>query len=271
VVDGDYYATFGIPILAGRTFNSTDRETSPAVVVINHKMAELFWPGKDPLGRTVIAGDPGRKFTVVGVAANGKYQDIDEPARPFLYWALNQNYQGQISVIARTKGDPTLWVKPLARALRGLGLKTMIQPVTLQRWMDVTLLTQRVAAGCVAVLSALGLVLAIIGMFGAVSYSVCERKKELGIRVALGARPWQLLKMVLRQTMIIAGAGIALGSLLGIGGTILFRDQFYGISAVEWAVLLPVSAVMMALSLLIAYLSARPWITINPMEAVRHA
>jgi predicted permease len=271
VVDGDYFATFGIPILAGRTFNSTDRETSPAVVVINHKMAELFWPGKDPLGRTVIAGDPGRKFTVVGVAANGKYQDIDEPARPFHYWALNQNYQGQISVIARTKGDPTLWVKPLARALRGLGLKTMIQPVTLQRWMDVTLLTQRVAAGCVAVLSALGLVLAIIGMFGAVSYSVSERKKELGIRVALGARPWQLLKMVLRQTMIIAGAGIALGSLLGIGGTILFRDQFYGISAVEWAVLLPVSAVMMALSLLIAYLSARPWITINPMEAVRHA
>lgn len=102
-------------------------------------------------------------------------------------------------------------------------------------------------------------------------YSVSERKKELGIRVALGARPWQLLQMVLGQTMLITGAGVALGSLAGVGGTILFRSQLYGISAVEWTVLLPVGGAMMAVSLLIAYLSARPWITINPMEAVRHA
>ena len=207
----------------------------------------------------------------MGVAADGKYEDIDEAPRPFLYYALSQNYRGEVNVIARTKGDPSFWVKPFAQAVRGLGLKTMIQPITLQRWMDITLLTQRVAAGCVAALSALGLVLAVIGMFGAVSYSVSERKKELGIRVALGARPAQLLKMVLGQTMIISGVGVALGSLLGIGGAIVFRDQLYGISAVEWIVLLPVGAAMLVLSLAIAYLSARPWITINPMEAVRHA
>jgi predicted permease len=271
VVDGDYFATLGIPVLAGRTFNSTDRETSPLVVVINRKMAETFWPGKDPLGRTVVAGNPGRKFSVVGIAADGKYVDFDEAPRPFLYLALSQNYRGAIDVVARTNGDPSLWVKPFAQALRGLGLKIMIQPVTLQRWMDLTLLTQRIAAGCVAVLSVLALVLAVIGMFGAVSYSVSERKKELGIRVALGAQPRQLLTMVLRQTLIIAGAGVALGSVLGIGGTILFRDEFYGISAVEWTVLLPVGGAMMAVSLVIAYFSARPWITINPMDAVRHA
>ncbi|HLM99803.1 MAG TPA: ADOP family duplicated permease [Bryobacteraceae bacterium] len=271
VVDGDYFGTFGIPILAGRTFTSADRQGSPGVVVINHKMAAMFWPGKDPLGRTVITGDPVSRYTVVGVAGDGKYLDIDEAPRPFLYFSLSQNYQGQISVIARTKGDPSVWIKPFAQALRGLGLKIMIQPVTLQRWMDLALLVQRVAAGCVGLLSGLGLLLAIIGLYGAVSYSVSERKKELGIRVALGARPWQLLRMVLRQTLIIAGAGVALGSLLGIGGTILFRDEFYGISAVEWTVLLPVGGAMMAVSLAIAYLSARPWITINPMEAVRHA
>lgn len=271
VVDGDYFATFGIPILAGRTFDSGDRESSPAVVLINHKMADMFWPGKDALGRTIIAGDPGRKCTVVGVVADGKYEDIDEAPRPFLYYAFSQNYRGEVNVIARTRGDPSFWVKPFAQALRGLGLKTMIQPITLQRWMDITLLTQRVAAGCVAALSALGLVLAVIGMFGAVSYSVSERKKELGIRVALGARPAQLLKMVLGQTMIISSVGVAVGSLLGIGGAIVFRDQLYGIRAIEWIVLLPVGAAMLMLSLAIAYLSARPWITINPMEAVRHA
>jgi macrolide transport system ATP-binding/permease protein len=270
VVDADYFATFGIRMLSGRVFNSADRENSPRVVVINHKMADMFWPGKDPVGRTLIAGDPGSKFTVVGVAADGKYVDLDEPARPFVYYALSQHYRGGINVIARTMGDPRIWVEPLAQALRGLGLKIMIQPVTFQSWMNLTLLTERIAAGCVAVLSALGLLLAIIGLFGAISYSVRERKKELGIRVALGALPWQLLKMVLRQTMLVAGAGVAIGTLLGVGATVLFRSQLYGISAVEWTVLIPVGGAMLALSLLVAYFSARPWIRIDPMEAVRH-
>jgi len=271
VVDADYFATLGIRMLAGRAFTSTDREGSPQVVVINHKMADMFWPGRDPVGRTLIAGDPGRKFTVVGVAADGKYDDFYEPARPFMYYALSQHYRGAINVIARTKGDPRIWVEPFARALRGLGLKIMIEPVTLQSWMNLTLLTERIAAGCVAALSALGLLLAIIGLFGAISYSVRERKKELGIRAALGARPWQLIEMVLRETMLVAGAGVAIGTVLGVGATVLFRSQLYGISAVEWTVLLPVGAAMLALSLLVAYFSAKPWIAINPMEAVRHA
>jgi ABC-type antimicrobial peptide transport system permease subunit len=92
------------------------------------------------------------------------------------------------------------------------------------------------------VLSALGLLLAVIGLFGAISCSVSEWKKELGIRVALGASPWQLLQMDVRQTMFVAGAEVAIGILLGIGGTILFRPQLYGIGAVEWTVLLPVGA-----------------------------
>jgi putative ABC transport system permease protein len=99
---------------------------------------------------------------------------------------------------------------------------------------------------------------------------VSERKKELGIRVALGARPHQLLKMVLRQTLVIAGAGIAVGIFLGIGATMLLQSEFYGVNAIEWTVLAPVAALMLALALLVAYLSARSWITINPMDAVRH-
>jgi macrolide transport system ATP-binding/permease protein len=271
VVDGNYFATFGIRMLAGRAFTSQDREGGPEVAVINHKMADMFWPGQDPLGRIVVAGDPPRRLTVVGVVADGKYLDLDEPARPFLYYALSQHYQAGVNVIARTTGDPRIWIEPFARALRALGLKIMIQPVTFQGWMNLTLLTRRIAAGCVAALSGLGLLLAIIGLFGAISYSVSERKKELGIRIALGARPWQLQQMVLRQTLFIAGAGVGVGSLLGVAGTIVFRSQLYGISAVEWTVLLPVGVAMLALSLLIAYFSAKPWITTNPMEAVRHA
>jgi len=271
VVDPDYFPTFGIRLLSGRNFNSGDRENGPGVTVINHKMAEMFWPGQDPIGRTIIADDPGRPYTVVGVAADGKYVDADEMPRPFLYCALSQHYQTGINVIARTSGNPANWVEPMAAALRALGLKIMIQPVTWQTWVNLTLLTQRITAGCVAVLSGLGLLLAVIGLFGAISYSVSERKKELGIRIALGARPWQLLELVLRQTLLVAGTGVFLGALLGVVATILFRSQFYGISAVEWIVLIPAGAAMLVLSLLVAFVSARPWLRIDPMESVRHA
>ena len=202
--------------------------------------------------------------------ADGKYLDPYESPRPFLYYALSQHYRGGINVIARTKGDPRLWVEPMAQALRGLGLKIMIQPVTFQGWMNLTLLAERITAGCVAALSGLGLLLAIVGLFGVISYSVRERKKELGIRTALGARQWQLLKMILRHTMLTAGAGVGIGILLGIGATALFRSQLYGISPVEWIVLLPAGATMLGVSVVVAYFSARRWVAVDPMEAVRH-
>ncbi|HKE21137.1 MAG TPA: ABC transporter permease [Bryobacteraceae bacterium] len=271
VVDAAYFSTFGIRILSGRAFDSSDREEGRAVGVINRKMAEMFWPGKEAVGRTLTAGNPPRKLTVVGVAADGKYLDLDESPEPFLYYPLSQHYRSVIHVVARTKGDPRIWIEPFAESLRKLGLKIMIQPMTFESWLDLSLLTQRIAAGFVGVLSGLGVLLAAIGLFGAVSYSVSARKKELGIRTALGARPSQLLSMILRQTGLVAGAGIAVGTVLGIMATIVFRSEFYGIGAAEWTVLLPVAAAMLALSLLVAYFSARSWVTVDPMEAVRHA
>jgi predicted permease len=270
-VDGDYFATFGIRLLSGRVFNSGDRENTPDVVVINRTMADLLWPGQDPVGKTVLTGDTPHKSTVIGVAANGKYGSFDEPARAVIYVALSQHYQPSVVVVARTKGDPNLWIDPLSQAVRGLDVFLPFRPVTFDSWTNFTLLEERITAAGVAGLSALGMLLAVVGLFGAISYSVSERKKELGIRVALGARPGQLLEMVLRQTLLITGVGTAIGILLGVGATVLLRSQFYGLSALEWTVLVPVTLAMLAVSALVAYLCARSWITIDPMEAVRHA
>jgi len=270
-VDGEYFATFGIRLLSGRAFNSGDRENTPEVVVVNRTMADLLWPGQDPLGKTVLAGDTLRKATVIGVAANGKYESFDEPARAVLYVALSQHYQQSVVVVARTKGDPRLWIDPLSKAVRGLGVFLPFRPVTFDSWTNFTLLEERLTAYAVAGLSVLGVLLAIVGLFGAISYSVSERRKELGIRVALGARPGQLLEMVLRQTLLITGAGTVIGIVLGVGITVLLRSQFYGVRAVEWTVLVPVTLAMLAVSALVALLCARSWITIDPMEAVRHA
>jgi len=270
-VDGDYFSTFGIRILSGRVFNSGDREKAPEVAVINRQMADTLWPGQNPIGKTLFTGDPPREATVIGVVADGKYGSFDEPARAVLYSALSQHYQPSVVVVARTKGDPRLWIDPLNQAVRGLGIILPFRPVTYNSWTSFTLLVERITAASVAGLSALGVLLAVVGLFGAISYSVSERRKELGIRVALGARPGQLLEMVLRQTLSITAAGTAIGILLGVGVTVLLRSQFYGVSAVEWTVLVPVTLAMLTVSALVAWLCARSWITIDPMEAVRHA
>jgi len=110
-----------------------------------------------------------------------------------------------------------------------------------------------------------------VGLFAAVSYSVSERRKELGIRVALGAGPGRLLRLVLKETAAIAGVGIVIGILIGIGVTAALRSLLYGIGVIEFAVIVPVSAVMLAVCLAVAAISARPWLHIDAMETIRHA
>ena len=271
IVDANYFATFGIAIQQGRGFNSGDREGSPEVAVINRQLAEAVWPGRDPIGKTLLVDDPPQKVMVVGVAANGKYGELDEAQKSCVYLDLDQRFSPGVNVIARTAGSADLWIAPLEKTVREEGLTALFQPVTFDKWLNVTLILERVATGCVAVLSGLGLALAVMGLFGSISYSVSERKKELGIRVALGARPGQLLKMVVRETLIIAGSGVALGLLAGIAGTALVRSYLFGIGPLEWIVLGPVALGMLGVAMLVACISARPWIDLNPMEAVRHA
>lgn len=270
VVDADYFSTLQVRVLSGRVFDSRDQPKSPQVVVVNRKMAEMFWPGQSPLDQTLMTGDPPRPATVIGVVADGKYDDLGEDAQAYFYYALKQRYQDMVNVILRTHGDPKAWEEPLARSMRNVGFQAPVKPATFEEWTGVTILAQRVAAGIVAVLSGLGLALAIVGLAAAVSYSVSERRKELGIRVALGARPWQLSQMILQETAAVASIGIVAGIVVGIVGTVLVKSQFYGVRPVEWTVLMPVAVGVLGLALAAAYLSSRSWIKVDPMEAVRH-
>jgi len=248
-------------------------------VVVNRKMAEMFWPGKNALGETFTVEEPqdqaaaNKTFqaTVIGVVPNGKYEDFDEAEKAVFYDPVSQHVRSGFSIVAKTKGDPRQWVQPLAKVVRDAGLSMVFDPQTFGGWTSFTLIQQTISAEIVEGLSGLGLLLAIIGLAGAISYSVSERKKELGIRVALGAGTGRLVRMILRQTVMVAGSGIALGVLLGVAATAVLRSKFFGIGVVEWTVLIPVGAGMLAVSLAVAYLSARPWLDVNPMEAVRHA
>jgi predicted permease len=270
-VDDAYFATLGIPILAGRAFDRNDREKAPGVAIVNRRMADRYWKDNNPLGKVFMVGKPPRSVTIVGVAANTKNDTGEEQAGSFVYLPLSQDYRAGIEVIARTSGDPKLWVEPFRKAMRRLGLKVMIEPVTFAEWVDLDLFGMRVITWGGELLSGLGLLLAMVGLAGAVSYSVGQRKTELGIRVALGARRGQLLAMVLRQSAVVVGAGVAIGLALGTVASMLLKSQFYRIGAVEWTVLLPVAVAVMALAQAITCLSAMSWLQVDPMEAVRHA
>ena len=275
VVDENYFSTLGIPVLEGRVFRPSDRKTSPFVVVINRLMAEKYWPHQSAVGRAIritsnrINGGKGLA-TIIGVVANGKYGDLDEPYQPFLYHSLKQDYRPVATMVARTAGDPRLWFAPMMAAIRKLGFPLYLPPTTMDSWMNLTLFVPLLTLGCVAGISILAMLLATAGLYGAISYSVSDRRKELGIRIALGARPSQVLQMIFRQTLWIAGAGVLAGLALSVLAGFLFADQFYQVHPVEWNVLVLVGLGMVAVCLAIAFAAARRWTRMNPMDAVRH-
>jgi putative ABC transport system permease protein len=145
------------------------------------------------------------------------------------------------------------------------------QTLTMDDWMDFTLYVPRITLVCTAAFGGLAFILAGVGLYGAVFYSVSERKKELGIRVALGAAPRDLWKMILRQTIAVTATGVCLGIVGGVIAGAIVRSQLYGIRSVEWTVFLAVGLTMGAMTVLTAYSAARPWMHADPLESVRHA
>ena len=146
VVDEDFFDTFRIRVLSGRVFNSFDREKTPEVAVVNKKLAETLWPGEDAVGKAITVGEKPRKASVVGVVADGKYDGLDEATRPFLYYALSQHYEGALNIVARTSGDPQLWMVPMAGTMRGLEV-VVLNPFTFDSWLNLTLLSLNWAKG----------------------------------------------------------------------------------------------------------------------------
>ncbi|HLZ49588.1 MAG TPA: ADOP family duplicated permease [Candidatus Acidoferrum sp.] len=270
MVDENYFSTLGIPLLAGRVFTPADAPKSPELVIINHFMSEKYWPGQDPVGKTVQIENGHRIATVVGVAADGKYVDIDEPPRPFIYFDLNQHYQPAVYVLTRTKTAPRPWLTPLSEALQKVAPGVFFMTLTMDDWLDFSLFVPRVTLFCIVAFGTLAFVLATVGLYGAVFYSVSERKKELGIRAALGASPRHLWNMIFRQTSVVTATGVSLGILGGVIASALVRSLLYGIHPIEWTVFAIVALAMGLVTALTAFSAARPWLHTNPMESVRH-
>jgi macrolide transport system ATP-binding/permease protein len=270
VVDSSYFSTLGIPILAGRTFAASDSAKSPEVIVVSQTMAAKYWPNQNPVGKTVHVENGNRQATVVGVVGDIQYSDIDEAPQPFMYYSLTQNYRSGIYLLVRTQGNPSQWMGTILDKVRQSAPELGVMSFTIEQWHEFALYVPHLAVICISAFGLLAFVLAAAGLYGAVFYSVSERTREMGIRVALGASSRDLWKLVLRQTSAITIIGIFLGVAGGIGACALARSLLYQIQPIEWSVLLGAAFAMFAMSILIAYSGARPWMRVDPMQSVRH-
>src|SRR6202050_1019018 len=270
VVDGRYFSTLGIPILAGRTFAASDTAKSPVVILVNQTMAAKYWPNQNPVGKTVHIENGNRQATVLGVVGDIKYSDIDEAPQPFMYYCLTQNYQSGMYLLVRAQGDPSQWIGTILENVRKSAPELGVMSFTIEQWHQFALYVPQLAVICTGAFGLLAFVLAAVGLYGAVFYSVSERTREMGIRVALGASPRDLWKLVLHQTSVVTILGIFLGIVGGIGASVLARSLLYQIQPIEWSVFFGAAFAMFAMTVVIAYSGARPWMSVDPMQSVRH-
>ena len=272
VVDPSYFSTIGIDIASGRGFDSRDRSGSVEVVIVNATMARQRWPGRDPIGKRLRIENGNRLVQVIGVVPDGKYEDVTEEPLPFMYFTLAQHYLPDITVIARTRGTAVPARDTLTRALLEMdptivfgGIGTM----TLDDLLEVSLLLPRAIVATTLVFGVLTLALAVLGLYSTVFYSVSQRKKEMGIRMALGAQPRDLFALVLKQTGWVAAAGAILGVASGMALLPLASSIFYGIGGVEPLVITAVGMSSVAVALATTYLVARQWMELSSVEMLR--
>jgi macrolide transport system ATP-binding/permease protein len=262
-----YFATLGIPLAAGREFTPADKETALPVAVVNEAMASKYWRGHDPVGSRLQV--KGRWMTVVGVAKMSKYRSLREAPTPFFYVPLRQNSGGSSFYIRTTLGAEEM-TKALVREIHALDANLAPGEVlSMQEQVDRTTAFQRVAVTMLALFGGLALVLAAIGLYGVMSYSVSQRTRELGLRMALGARGADILRVVLRDGLGLTAAGAVLGAAVAVGTTRLMGNLLYKVSPHDPLAFGAALLVMTIASLLACLLPAWRAMETDPLRALR--
>jgi predicted permease len=267
----DYFKTMGIPLLRGREFNEGDRPDSPEVVIINETAAARFWPGEDPIGKRLSTGGARGPFAeVVGVAKDIKSGSLEEDAQPYLYGAATQKYQSAMSLVVRTQGDPRQMVESVRAQVLDLDGKLVVSEIrTLEEQVSRSLYPSRIAAWLLGVYGALALALAAVGLYGMLSYSVVQRTHEIGVRMALGARQGDVVRLILKEGMRLVGYGMLIGVALAFGVTRVLASVVYGVSITDPAVFGVVILTLAAVSLVASYIPARRGTRVAPVIALR--
>jgi macrolide transport system ATP-binding/permease protein len=263
-----YLATTGIPLVSGREFTRADNETAPLVAVVNETMAAQYWRGQNPVGQRVQV--KGRWMQVVGVAKISKYRSLTETPKAFFYVPLRQNVSVNVNLNVRTPLGPEVMATQLAREVHALDANLAVSEViTMREQVDRMSWAQRAAVILLSIFGCLALVLAAIGLYGVMSYAVSQRRRELGLRMALGAASSNLMGLIVQQGLRLTAAGVILGSMAALGLTRLLGDMLYNVSPRDPLAFASAFAVMAVVSLAACFLPAWRATRTDPVRALR--
>ena len=284
-VTPNYFDTLGIPIVRGRTFTPREADGRAHVVVISEATARRFWPGEEPIGKLLKIGSekgstsfPGERdpfvasSVVIGIAGDVRSMDLRRLDESYLYLPLSQSRQWTSILLVRADGNPTPLLPVIGREFRRVDANLPVLAARLNTMvsMDPYFVVSRIGGVLASIVGALGLLLACLGVYGVVSYSVVQRTREIGIRMALGAQSVQVLRPVVTEGFRPILFGVALGVLASAGVSRALSATLFGLSPLDPASFAGVSLLLIAIALLATWLPARRATRVDPMLALRY-
>ena len=270
------FETLGIPLVAGRDFNEQDLQRTQELAVINESMARRFFSNENPVGQRFGIGspeNPGNIIEIIGVVKDAKYISLREAGRPMFYRAFSQATTsfGQMTLVARTEGDPSTLTSAVQREARALDpAMPVFTAETLDAQLDASLSQERLLAMLSSLFGGLALLLACIGLYGVMAYSVVRRTHEIGIRMALGAQRRSVVGLVMRQTILLVVIGVCIGLGVALASTHWLTSFLYGLSPHDPPTVAIASLLLLLVASLAIYLPARRAAQVDPMVALRH-
>jgi putative ABC transport system permease protein len=268
IVTPGYFGTIGLSLSRGRIFNASDRWGAPAVAVINETLARRAWPAQDAVGQHLVAGASRRPLEIIGVVRDAKYRTIGEGSVPFIYVPAAQRYESTMWILMRSSGRSM--VPEFRSLLREMDARLpLVSAAPLREMTAFALFPQRVAAWVAALVGAIGVLLAALGVYGVTAYDVAQRTREIGIRVALGAVRAQVLRLIVGHAMMLAAIGTALGLIAAALVTRFLAAILYDIRPLDPISFAGGAMILAALALIAGLIPARRAASVNPVEALR--
>jgi predicted permease len=274
IAEAGYFETAGVAIESGREFTSQDQETSAPVAIVNEKMAQDYWPGgtsgSGALGRRIQLPGEDKMRQIVGVARTGNYSTWGEAPQLCVYVPLEQDYSDAMTLYVRSKGAPEQVLLPVQHEVRAAAPQILAADIrTGSQIVDGGLFQAKVGVGMLSVFGLLALGLASIGLYGILAYSVNQRKREIGLRIALGASRGSVLGLILKEGMSLVLTGVLIGFVLALLMGWLLTGMLYGVGGTDPLSVVGAAVCLMAIALVACYLPARRASRVDPVVALR--